>query len=270
MRAAHRQTRVWVEEIMGTPMSVHLISAGARDEATTERAVRACFDELHQVDRVFSTYRPDSDINRIRRGEMALADADPRVGVAAAACERAEQATGGLFSGHWQGWFDPTGWVKGWAVEEASRRHLAPLLSSALAVGINAGGDLQLFTAPGADWRWHVGIADPHERGRMIATLDIADGAVATSGTAERGLHILDPRTSEPATGVASATIVADGLAQADVWATAAVVAGRTDHSWIGPSATRTGIVVDDDGAVTRWLGSTVIDVCEVSGSQAA
>ncbi len=261
MRAAHRQTRVWVEEIMGIPMSVQLISAGERDEATTERAVRACFDELHEIDRVFSTYRPDSDINRIRRGEVALADADSRVGVAAAACERAEQATGGLFSGHWQGWFDPTGWVKGWAVEEASRRHLAPLLSSALAVGINAGGDLQLFTAPGADWRWHVGIADPHERGRMIATLDIADGAVATSGTAERGCTsstpgrvTLRPGSRRPRSSPTGSLRRMSGRPQPS-----SPDARTTRGS--GPSATRTGIVVDDDGAVTRWLGSTVIDV---------
>ena len=49
----------------------------------------------------------------------------------------------------WQGAFDPTGYVKGWAVENAARRHLAPLLADATAVGINAGGDMQLFTAPG-------------------------------------------------------------------------------------------------------------------------
>lgn len=267
MRAAQETKRVWVEEVMGIPMSVHLVSPSTQHDARAEQAVRACFDELHELDGVFSTYRPESDINRIRRGELALLDADPRVLASVSACDRAEQETAGLFSAHRHGWFDPTGWVKGWAVEEASRRHLTPLLDSALAVGMNAGGDLQLFTAPGADRCWHVGIADPRHRARSIATLDIADGAVATSGTAERGRHILDPRTGEPAVGVASATIVADGLAHADVWATAAVVAGAADRSWIAASASRTGIVVGDDGAVTRWLGSTVIDVSEISGA---
>lgn len=273
MRAAHEAKTVWVEEIMGIPMSVHLISAGDPDPDRAERAdqsVRACFDELHEIDRVFSPYRRDSDISRIRRGELALADADARVAVVWTACEQAEQETGGMFSAQWRGWFDPTGWVKGWAVEEASRRHLAPLLASAVAVGINAGGDLQLFTAAGTDRRWQVGIADPRARGRMIATLEIADGAVATSGTAERGHHIIDPRTGAPAVGVASATIVCDGLAHADLWATAAVVAGSADHAWIDSARTRTGIIVDDEGAVTRWLGSTKIDVQQVSDSQAA
>lgn len=261
MRTANEGTRAWVEEIMGIPMSIHLIGPEETTDAGVDRAVQACFDELREIDRVFSTYRADSDISRIRRSELAIADADSRMSLVADACERAEQDTGGLFSARWRGWFDPTGYVKGWAVEAASRRHLEPLLSAATAVGINAGGDLQLFTAAGVDWRWQVGIADPHDRSQIIAVIDVVNGAVATSGTAERGHHILDPRTGRPATGVASATIVADGLTQADVWATAAVVAGPADRSWIAAAGSRTGIVVDDDRRVTRWLGTTMVDV---------
>lgn len=261
MRTMNEKTRVWVEEIMGIPMSIHLISPTEGTDARADRAVRACFDELHDIDRVFSTYRADSDISRIRRGELTIDEADGRVALVDDACARVEHDTGGRFSAWWRGWFDPTGYVKGWGVEEVSRRHLEPLLSSATAVGINAGGDLQLFTAAGTDWRWQVGIADPHDRGRTIAELEVVNGAVATSGTAERGHHILDPRTGLPATGVASATVVADGLTQADVWATAAVVAGSGDHSWIADARSRTGIVIDDDGGVIRWLGATRVDV---------
>ena len=261
MRTANEVTRVWVEEIMGIPMSIHLIAPGEMTDEGADRAVRACFDELRDIDRVFSTYRTDSDISRIRRGELSIADADSRVALVADACERAEEETGGLVSARWRGRFDPTGYVKGWAVEAAGRRHLEPLLAAATAVGINAGGDLQLFTAEGADWRWPVGIADPHDRGQLIAVVDVVNGAVATSGTAERGHHILDPRTGRPATGTASATIVTDGLTQADVWATAAVVAGPANRSWIAAAGSRTGIVVDADRRVTRWLGTTRVDV---------
>src|SRR5690606_14455727 len=146
MRTANEGTRAWVEEIMGIPMSIHLIGPEETTDAGADRAVQACFDELREIDRVFSTYRADSDISRIRRSEPAIADADSRMSLVADACERAEQDTGGLFSARWRGWFDPTGYVKGWAVEAASRRHLEPLLSAATAVGINAGGDPQLFT----------------------------------------------------------------------------------------------------------------------------
>ena len=61
---------------------------------------------------------------------------------------------------------------------------------------------MQLGTAAGSDWVWRIGIADPHRAGEVLAIIDVVDGAVATSGTAERGVHILDPRSGEPATGV--------------------------------------------------------------------
>ena len=252
---------VRVETIMGMPISIHILNESGSLDASTERAVQACFDELRDIDRVFSPYRVDSDVGRIARGELAIADADARVGEVEAECRAFSIETDGLFSATWQGSFDPTGYVKGWSVENAARRHLAPLLEQVVAVGINAGGDMQLFTASDSGWRWNVGIADPRGPGQIIATLEVRNGAVATSGSAERGAHIIDPRTAAPARGIVSATVVDDSLARADVWATAAVVAGFEDRSWVARSGTRTGIVIADDGRVTRWLDGTSVDV---------
>jgi thiamine biosynthesis lipoprotein len=251
---------VRVAEIMGMPISIHALSAGGAD-TEIGRAVAACFGELREIDRVFSTYRADSDISRIARGELALSDADPRVADVEAACRAAAIETVGLFSATWSGIFDPTGFVKGWAVENAARRHLEPLLSAVDAVGINAGGDMQLFTAGRSAWVWNVGIADPRHPGQIIATLPVRTGAVATSGSAERGAHIIDPRTGAPARGVLSATVVDASLARADLWATTAVIAGFEDCAWIRRAGTRTGILIADDGRVTRWLDGTTVDV---------
>src|SRR4051794_22850273 len=194
---------------MGTAISIHvLIRPGTGAIGDTEAA--GCFAELRDIDRVFSPYREASDISPLPRGECALPDPDPRLAEVDLACDEWERATAGRFSARWKGWFDPTGYVKGWAVEQAARRHLAPLVERphVVAAGINAGGDLQLFTADAADWRWRVGIADPGRPGAVVATLDIANGAVATSGTAERGQHIVDPRTGEAARNAVSATVV--------------------------------------------------------------
>jgi len=258
--AAALTRSVRVEEIMGMPISTHVLTGGVPD-AETEQSIAACFAELRDIDRVFSTYRADSDISRIARGELTLRDADPRVAEVEAACRAAAIETGGLFSATWNGTFDPTGFVKGWAVESAARRHLAPLLGTVDAVGINAGGDMQLFTAGGSAWVWNVGIADPRHPGQVIATLPVRTGAVATSGSAERGAHIIDPRTGSPARGVLSATVVDASLARADLWATTAVIAGFEDRTWIPRAGTRTGILIADDGRVTRWLDGTAVDV---------
>lgn len=252
---------VEVAQIMGTAVSLHVM--GDPDRAAVERAATACFDELREVDRVFSPYRDESDILRIARGELSMRDASPWVAEVAQACARAEADTDGLFTAWWSGVFDPTGYVKGWAVERAARRHLAPLTArrDVVAAGINAGGDLQLFTAPDADWAWNVAVVDPADRSRVLARVPVRDGAVATSGTTERGTHIVDPRSGAPAVGTASATVVAASLAHADVWATAAVATGFDELGWIARAGRTTGILVSDDGRVRRWLDGVEVEV---------
>ncbi|MBB6393083.1 FAD:protein FMN transferase [Microbacterium thalassium] len=254
--------QVEVRHIMGTAVSIHALTAPGAD-VDARPAMEACFAELREADRVFSPYREDSDISRIRRGELTIEQAAPDVAEVAAACSQWEESTQGRFSARWRGGFDPTGYVKGWAVERAAVRHLAPLVlqPGVIAAGINAGGDIQLFTADDSDWVWHVGIADPGRPGEVVATVDVRNGAVATSGSAERGRHIIDPRTGEPVDHVVSATVVGDGLAAADVWATAAAVAGFDDLSWLAGADTRMGILLDGAGRVRRWTGATPVSV---------
>ncbi|MEV8273687.1 FAD:protein FMN transferase [Microbacterium sp. NPDC077184] len=258
MTAARRRPprHVHAAPVMGSTASIHVI--GDLAPVAFADVVRGCMTELRRADRVFSTYRDDSDLRRIARGELAVWDADPLYAKVVAACAAAERDTGGLFRAEFAGEFDPTGLVKGWAVERAARMWLAPLLDEpgrVQAAGLTVGGDMQLFAADGADWTWNVGIVDPADAGRVIATVPVRNGAVATSGTAERGAHIVDPRTGAPATGAASATVIADSLTRADVFATAAVVAGIEDLSWAGRIPEASGVVVSPDGRVRRFLG---------------
>jgi thiamine biosynthesis lipoprotein len=222
-------------------------------------ALAAFFAELHDIDRLFSPYRPDSEISRIADGRLALGDADPLVQEVAARCAAYEGETGGLFSAYWRGGFDPTGLVKGWAIDRAAARHLEPLVEGATvgAIGVDAGGDVLLFTHPDLDRTWNIGIADPRRRGAVIATVPLRTGAIATSGIAERGAHIIDPRTGSPATGVASATVVTSTLEVADVWATAAVVAGF--DAPLPP--TGTVLLVADDGRIRRGISGVEVSV---------
>ncbi|MCL1871533.1 MAG: FAD:protein FMN transferase [Promicromonosporaceae bacterium] len=260
---------VAVDEVMGTRASAHVILHDGVPEAVAEGAVEAALDSLHQADRRFSPFRDDSQVSAIARGELSLDDAHPDVREVEAACRDALARTDGRFSAWWRGWFDPTGYVKGWAVDQAVERHLLALLEvdGVAAVGLNVGGDLRVATAPGADWTWRVGIADPLHHGEVLATLELVDGAVATSGTAERGAHVVDPRTGERALSVLSATVVSATLAHADLWATTALVAGIDDLSWIAAAGTRSGLLAGSEGRVRRWAGS--VEVALVDGADA-
>ncbi|HST48541.1 FAD:protein FMN transferase [Jatrophihabitans sp.] len=238
---------VHVEHCMGTVFTLDL-----RDPGRWDAAIAAAVGWLHHVDAVFSTYSDGSDISRMRRGELRLADADPAVEQVLELCAQAQARTGGAFTAMPQGRLDPTGLVKGWAVERASR-----LLTEHGAVNhaVNGGGDLQLAGSAGPDRPWVVGISDPADRRRIADTVTGRDLAVATSGTAERGKHILDPLTGRPATGLASATVVGPSLTFADAYATAAFVLGRHALRWITEIDGYEALLIGSDGTVSTSRG---------------
>ncbi len=246
------------EPVMGTVAS--LTVKGART-AAVDAAIASAFARLRDDERVFSTYRADSDVSRLRDEGLELGEVDPRVAEVAARCRDLRGASAGRFDAHWQGWFDPTGYVKGWSTDAATAAFDDLLAAGAVeAVGLNVGGDMRLRTAPGSDHSWRVGVAHPERTGALLASVEIADGAVATSGTAERGAHLVDPRTGERRTGPVSATVIADDLATADAWATVAAIAGVDDLAWM-PAAPVASGVVWEHGEVRRFAGGVEMTV---------
>jgi thiamine biosynthesis lipoprotein len=219
-----------VEHIMGMPIEIDV-----RDPDADPAAVEAAFDWLRFVDETFSTYKPGSEINRLQRGELTIAECHPDVDDVLTRCARLREETAGYFSVRAAGRLDPSGLVKGWAVAKA-----ADLLSAARArnFSINAGGDVVVRgePAPGEDWR--IGIRHPLEHDKVAAVLAGRDVAVATSGEYERGAHVLDPHTGRPPAGLLSATIVGPDLAVADAYATATFAMGESGPAW---SAARPG-----------------------------
>jgi thiamine biosynthesis lipoprotein len=195
-----------------------------------EEAVRQVWSTLRLVDALFSTWRDDSELMRLRRGELDGADAHPWQEEVALLCVEAQHRTGGLFTAAYpgSGGYDPTGLVKGWAVEKAAA-HLARV--PGISWCVNAGGDIVAGAGRGErPTSWRVGIEDPRRPGTVAASLDLATGGLATSGTAARGRHIGDPRTGDAVDRAGSVTVWGPSLVWADVWATALFVdpvAGR-------------------------------------------
>ncbi|QIJ66437.1 FAD:protein FMN transferase [Streptomyces sp. JB150] len=228
------------------------------------RAVRAALGEavggLHRADAVFSTYREDSQLSRLARGELTAGECDPEVAEVLELAAEAERVSDGWFSSTYGGRLDPTGIVKGWAVERAARTLAA---AGASGVSVNGGGDVQLLGVPGAGRPWRVGVADPLRPGGLAAVITAAgttELAVATSGTAERGAHITDPRTGRPAvTDLLAVTVVAPRLTWADCWATAAFAMGaRQGLTWLEslPDVEALLITAGDEVRCTRGLAS--------------
>ncbi|MFE7230842.1 FAD:protein FMN transferase [Streptomyces sp. NPDC057596] len=217
---------------MGTVFSFDV--RGGRSDAVAA-ALGEAIAGLHRVDEVFSTYRDDSQLSRLARGELTVAECDPEVAEVLELGAEAERVSEGWFSLRYQGSLDPTGIVKGWAAERAARRIAAAGVSG---VSVNGGGDVQLLGSPDSQRPWRVGVSDPLRPGGLAAVVSAAgtsELAVATSGTAERGAHIVDPGTGRSAvTDLVAVTVVAPSLTWADCWATAAFAMGsREGLAWL-------------------------------------
>jgi thiamine biosynthesis lipoprotein len=233
---------------MGIPVGIDV-----RDAEVDSAALDRAFARLHRIDAMFSTYRADSEISRLDAGTLALADASPEVRDVLSECERLRARTDGRFDVRATGRLDPSGFVKGWAVDCA-----AAVLAAAGArnLCVHAGGDVLVRgeRAPGRPWR--VGIQHPRRRDRVAAVLDARDLAVATSGAYERGAHVVDPRTGRPPKGVLSVTVVGAQLGAADAYATAAFAAGLEGPSWTAalPGHDAMTILADDRVLSTRGM----------------
>ena len=224
-----------VEHVWGT-----VISLDVRDPVDP-RAIDDVFAWFRRVDDLFSTWRDETEISRIGRGELELTRASAEVREVLMRCERVRGETGGAFDvtvgarakiapRPGLAPLDPSGFVKGWAVERAVERLEA---AGATRLCINAGGDVLVRGRPDDDNKWRVGIQHPWERDKIAVVVGVADGAVATSGRSERGDHVIDPRTGLPATGLASATVIGADLARADALATAAIAYGSIGAEWL-------------------------------------
>lgn len=222
--------RAWVEHAMGLPVSIHVRGPGVHGPLV-EHAVAEAFATLREMDRIFSTWQPGSDVLRLRRGEVGLEACDPLVAASVGLGAEAARVTGGAFTtllpAGGELFFDPTGLVKGWAVDRAS----VPLLDlPGVSFCVNAGGDLAVGAHPdlpdqGPDAIvWRIGVEDPRDRARVAATVPVTRGAVATSGTAARGAHLYDPAADAMVDRPGSTTVHGPTLLWADVWATALFV----------------------------------------------
>ncbi|SBT65122.1 thiamine biosynthesis lipoprotein [Micromonospora sediminicola] len=235
---------------MGTAISLDL--ADELPAAVLHELAEDTFDWLREVDARFSTYRDDSEVCRLDRGELALADASDHLRAVLECCADLWSATDGFFDAYATGRLDPSGYVKGWAAQVASDRLLA---AGAPNHCVNAGGDVRVrgHTATGEPWR--IGVRHPWDPAATCLVLTGTDLAVATSGVYERGHHVVDPRRGTPAVGLRSVTVVGPDLGLADAYATAAVAMGEPGIAWL-------------DRLPTPWQHAVVTDTARLLHSR--
>jgi thiamine biosynthesis lipoprotein len=213
---------VHAEPVMGTVVSFTVWGGTASTKRVWSAVYEAC-RLLEHLDALLSTWRPDSPMSRLRRGDLSLAHAPPEILEVVAHCEEAKAVSGGWFD-PWAmpGGVDPTGLAKGWAIGQALEVLRSAGVEAAL---VNGGGDLACFGEPGPGQRWRIGIRHPWLTDALAGVVQL-DQALATSGTYERGAHLIDPHTGRAAFAAVSASVSGPTLALADGLATALAVGG--------------------------------------------
>ena len=243
------------ETAMGTVFSITMVPGGLPGPELRS-ALEATCATLHHADAILSTWDSQSPVSRFRRGEAGLGGLPPEVAQVVAECHAARRASGGWFD-PWAmpGGFDPTGLAKGWAVDRA----LAVLRRSGMAGAmVNGGGDLAAFGAPAPGRRWRVGIRHPWSAATLAGIIEV-EAAVATSGSYERGAHLIDPATGLASGRAASATVTGPSLALADALATAVAVGGDEVLAVVGGIEGYAAYLIRPDGSETDTGGITFV-----------
>src|SRR5947209_2482242 len=253
------------ERVMGTVVSFDVRPQGLPYAETRAAIARACA-ALHRADRLFSLYRPDTPFSRYRREELRLEDCPPEISEVLALCADAREASDGWFD-PWAmaGGVDPTGLVKGWAARQAAEILRRDGVGAAL---VNAAGDIAVLGRPSPDAAWRVGIRSPTAPGELLCAVAVV-GAIATSGRYERGDHVLNPRSGDPASAAVSATVSGPDLAFADALATGLLAGGDAGL----PAVRRAGyeaLVVAPDNTCSQTAGFTRLQMGEDAGRPCA
>lgn len=234
---------------MGTVVTIDIFTVDAATDVDVSLGLARARAILHRADAVFSTWKPQSPMSRLRRGEISCEEAPGEVSEVLERCAVARELTGGWFD-PWAmpGGVDPTGYVKGWAAQCALAALERSPVSGAM---VNAAGDIATCGGGNAGSPFRIGIVDPFSPGRLGWVVALT-GAIATSGSYEREDHLFDPRTGRPARGAVSASVTGPDLGLADALATALAVAGPAGLPMIDALAGYEALVVSCDG-ISRW-----------------
>ncbi len=237
---------------MGMPITIEIVGADTNIRNTVEKA----FDYFNYVDRKFSTYKDDSEIMRINRGEVLLENASTDMKTIFNLAQITKTETAGYFDMiNRDHKYDPSGIVKGWAIYNASKI----LYDSGYRnYYVEAGGDIQLGGFNEKNTKWNIGIKNPLKQDEVVKVVYLSNEGIASSGTYIRGQHIYNPHNlNEVFDDIVSITVIGPNVYEADRFATAAFAMGRSGITFIEglniPGKTRAfeGYMIDSHGIAT-------------------
>ncbi len=234
---------------MGMPITVEILDVTAVDAAFDD-----IFDYFTYVDETFSVFKTTSEITKINNGDLLPKAYSEDMRTILRLCEETRQQTNGYFNVITpSGSYNPSGVVKGWAID-----HAAKMLAG---MGYNdyyveAGGDIQVRREDVHISPWRIGIRNPFNIQETVGVLGLKNEGVATSGTYIRGQHIYNPfRPHDELREISSITVVGPNIYDADRFATAAFAMQQEGIMFIENIEGFEGYSIDSQGIATKTSG---------------
>lgn len=203
---------------MGMPVELQIVG-----HKILKQDIEDIFSYLRGIDEQFSTYKSESEVERFNRGEISNEHLSSRFKEILELSEQTKKQTFGYFDVFQNGMFDPSGIVKGYAIHKAASILVRRGYHN---FSLEIAGDVQVFGQNFEREPWRVGIKNPFNTSEVIKIVSVSDKGVATSGNYVRGEHIINPINQEKANAIASVTVIADTIYDADRMATAAFAMG--------------------------------------------
>ena len=239
-----RDTRI----LMGMPITVEIVGAHSAD------TINNVFDYFNQVDERFSTYKDNSEISLFNRHEITPQQLSPEMQDVLRLAARTRDQTSGYFEiRKADGTLDPSGIVKGWAIQKAAKMIRTAGFENFY---VEAGGDIQSAGINEEGREWRVGIRSPFNSDDIIKVVEPRGQGMATSGTYVRGQHIYNPHAPEkPIEDIVSLSVIGPDILEADRFATAAFAMGESGIYFIENLAGFEAYMVNAKGISTQTTG---------------
>jgi thiamine biosynthesis lipoprotein len=229
--------------IMGMPITVEIV-----DGSATVESILKIFDYFKFIDEKFSTYKTNSEISKINRSEIKPENYSEGMKEVLLLSEETKNETKGYFNISHKDLIDPSGLVKGWAINKAAILLLGEGFENFY---VEAGGDIQTCGKNSDGKKWSVGIKNPFDQTEIIKVLLLSGQGIATSGNYIRGEHIYNPFEDSPINEIVSLTVIGPNVYEADRFATAAFAMGKDGINFIEERKDLEGYVINKDGIAT-------------------
>lgn len=210
------------------------------------------FAFFRKVDQQFSPYKKSSEVSKINRNEITEKDYSLEMREILRLAQEIKEKSNGYFDVYHKGYFDPSGVVKGWAIQKGAELLRERGFHNFF---IDAGGDIQVDGLKNGK-KWKVGIRNPFNRDEIIKVVTLSNEAIATSGTYIRGDHIFNPlEKNKVVKDIVSLSVLGTSIIEADLLATAAFAMGKKGIEFINSCAGVDGYMIDTNGVATYTQG---------------